>query len=339
MNIKIFWFMVYACIFLPGQLFGWGFEIHKYINRGAVRLLPAEMDDFGFYEDYLVENAPAPDHWKTFAKDEGIRHYMDMDNFEKYPFKNMPRKYKDMIQKYGREKVHENGLLPWATLQCIELLTGYMKSGKWPEALLVAATLGHYVGDGHQPLHTAANYDGQLTGNTGIHFRYEVTMTEAFLAEITLDGGAPVYASVASPEKPGKKDEKSGMADAQARKTRSQLAKKVKSVKKPLDYIFDYITVSYPGVKPIMDADTKHKGNIESDPDRYYRLIWQDTRPMTSVALQNARVALASLWYTAWKNAGSPKIPRIPSGKLLTITTEQEWKDVFGSFDKSKIIQ
>jgi hypothetical protein len=40
----------------------------------------------------------------------------------------------------------------------------------------VAADIGHYVADMHQPLHLTRNYNGQLTGNYGIHARYEGQM-------------------------------------------------------------------------------------------------------------------------------------------------------------------
>ena len=36
-------------------------------------------------------------------------------------------------------------------------------------AVLFASTLAHYIQDAHQPLHVHNNYDGQLSGQTGLH--------------------------------------------------------------------------------------------------------------------------------------------------------------------------
>ncbi|MDQ7052564.1 MAG: hypothetical protein Q9P14_06620 [candidate division KSB1 bacterium] len=38
--------------------------------------------------------------------------------------------------------------------------------------------------DIHNPLHTTKNYDGQLTGNKGIHSRYERWMVETYLDQL-----------------------------------------------------------------------------------------------------------------------------------------------------------
>jgi hypothetical protein len=49
-----------------------------------------------------------------------------------------------------------------------------------------AAEICHYVGDAHVPLHTSLNYDGQLSGQRGIHALWESTLPEMDLAEYQL---------------------------------------------------------------------------------------------------------------------------------------------------------
>jgi hypothetical protein len=39
-----------------------------------------------------------------------------------------------------------------------------------------AGEMAHYIDDINQPLHSTQNYDGQVTGNSGIHARYAGTM-------------------------------------------------------------------------------------------------------------------------------------------------------------------
>ena len=40
------------------------------------------------------------------------------------------------------------------------------------------ADLGHYIGDAHVPLHTTSNYNGQFTGQIGIHALWETHVYE-----------------------------------------------------------------------------------------------------------------------------------------------------------------
>ena len=55
-----------------------------------------------------------------------------------------------------------------------------LRAGDWTSAVTWAADLGHYTADSHQPLHCTKNYDGQNTGNDGVHFRFEVMMMDRF---------------------------------------------------------------------------------------------------------------------------------------------------------------
>src|SRR5690606_7761813 len=50
-----------------------------------------------------------------------------------------------------------------------------------PQSILrISADLGHYIGDAHVPLHTTRNYNGQLTGQEGIHGFWESRLPELF---------------------------------------------------------------------------------------------------------------------------------------------------------------
>jgi len=59
----------------------------------------------------------------------------------------------------------KNGTLPWVTDSTYHVLVRQFKSKEWSKAVLTAADLGHYVGDGHIPLHLTTNYDGKEQGS------------------------------------------------------------------------------------------------------------------------------------------------------------------------------
>ena len=52
-------------------------------------------------------------------------------------------------------------------------------------------SLAHYIQDAHQPLHATNNYDGQLTGNNGIHARFETALFERFQSRLTIRPAPP----------------------------------------------------------------------------------------------------------------------------------------------------
>ncbi|HET7216555.1 MAG TPA: hypothetical protein VFJ02_00845, partial [Vicinamibacterales bacterium] len=111
--VPIFSILV-LCGAQPAQ--AWGFEAHKYILDKAIAILPPEIRPF--FEKYrvtIVEHSVDPDLWRTVGWDaeESPRHFVDMDAYGPWPFKDLPRDFDAVVARYGREFVDKNGLLPW----------------------------------------------------------------------------------------------------------------------------------------------------------------------------------------------------------------------------------
>ena len=47
-------------------------------------------------------------------------------------------------------------------------------------------SLGHYIADANEPLHTTLNYDGQLTNQDGIHAFWESRLPGLFYSNYNL---------------------------------------------------------------------------------------------------------------------------------------------------------
>jgi len=93
-------------------LLGWGFYGHKLINRQAVFLLPPEM--MIFYKpviDIITEHAVDPDKRRYIMKEEGPRHYMDMDHY--HPWDSIPLSYAAAVKKYGEDTLLQHGIVVW----------------------------------------------------------------------------------------------------------------------------------------------------------------------------------------------------------------------------------
>jgi len=84
----------------------------------------------------------------------------------------------------------DQGILPWAILKTADSLPSCFENNDMHKAMLLAADLGHYIGDSHMPLHITRNYNGQYTGQYGVHSRYESNMIGTFQNQIVYDGTA-----------------------------------------------------------------------------------------------------------------------------------------------------
>jgi hypothetical protein len=159
--------------------------------------------------------------------------------------------------------------------------------------------LGHYIGDAHQPLHATANYNGQLSGNFGIHSRYESSMLNIYQSEV-----------IVAPES-------------------------VQYINSVLDFAFDYLYESNSYVDSVMDADDYAKATSGwngsgTPPSSYYAALWEKTKSYTKLQIQRGSVDLASIWYTAWVNAGlSPVVEDALAGMPAGFELKQNYPNPF----------
>ena len=101
------------------QSFCRGFYAHKKINYYAVFLLrPEMMVLFKPQIDFLTEHAVDPDKRRYAVKQEGPRHYIDIDHYGRYPYDSLPRKWNDAVTKYSEDSLNMYGIVPWWLKQC-----------------------------------------------------------------------------------------------------------------------------------------------------------------------------------------------------------------------------
>ena len=250
------------------KVYAWGWGTHRYINENAVDYLPPEMDFFQEHSDYLREHSTDPD------VDElpGYYHYIDIDYYPEFFEGTFPHDWNEAVEQYGYDVIISNGTIPWVIEAWTDSLTVLMSSGQWETVWQLAAELGHYVADSHQPLHLTLNYNGQLTGNYGIHSRYETHMINPHLSELPLPDSSSIYWS---------------------------------SV---IDSVFRYIEEIYPYVNEIIAADDLAAAQDPNYNSTYYNILWEELDSLTISVIHCAIIDLASIWQTAWINAGSPTL-------------------------------
>lgn len=86
-----------------------------------------------------------------------------------------------------------HGILPyWLPIMQRRLTRAFLERDV--QAILrLSADIGHYIGDAHVPLHTTSNYNGQLTGQNGIHGFWESRIPELFSTDWDLITGPAEY--------------------------------------------------------------------------------------------------------------------------------------------------
>jgi hypothetical protein len=181
---RALWALPIAALFLsPSPVKAWGFEAHKFIAERTIALLPPGLRElFERQRTSFVEHAIDPDLWRNVGfVDEPPRHFLDLDAYGSAPFSELPHSYDEAVAKFGPEKVNEEGTLPWRAAEVHGRLRRAFEQLARPDgpgyaadnAVFFASILSHYVGDAHVPFHAIVNYDGQLTGQHGVHSRFE----------------------------------------------------------------------------------------------------------------------------------------------------------------------
>lgn len=183
----------------------------------------------------------------------------------------------------------QHGVLPYNLEQMLKRLTDAFLERDVKRILRHSADIGHYIADAHVPLHTTANYNGQLTGQDGLHAFWESRLPELF-AEENYDFWV-------------------GQAQF---------------IEKPNDYFWKMVMDSHSLVDSVIGIERSLR--TEFPPDRqlcneYRNNVMVKTQcpdfatayhermgDMVESRMQAAIVAVGSAWYTAWVLAGQPDL-------------------------------
>jgi hypothetical protein len=256
----------------------WGYQGHYKISFESALSFNQEMSQFIEWRSTLAEHASDADYRKDEDPSEGPKHYIDIDNYPEFIANGrIPQTLDSVIAIYGEDFVIDQGILPWATVTTYDSLVQCFLRRDWYKAVLFASDLGHYVGDGHMPLHITRNYNGQYTGNSGIHSRYESAMISTFIGQINYPGDAIYF-----------------VEDVNA-------------------YVFDYLYANYMYADSVLLADDYAEGVAGNTSSYTYKeALWNKTKNFTIPLFARASNTLAELIYSAWVDAGKPLIN--PSG-------------------------
>lgn len=313
--------VVLVVIFPIKTLNSWGFFGHIRINKMAVFTLPPEM--IGFYKryiDYVSEHAVDPDKRRYASKVEAPRHYIDIDHYGNDTldaFDAVPERWSDAVVKYTEDTLQAYGIVPWHINSMMYWLTDAFKDKNVERILYLSADLGHYIADAHVPLHTTKNYNGQLTGQRGIHGFWESRIPELTADDYNYFVGRADYIS------------------------------------SPLSYAWQTVRASHSAVDSVLDferilnnkfpADQKYTyenrgASVMKQYSLEYTMAYNTMLDgMVERRMRKAVISVGSMWYTAWVNAGEPNLDKLLLSPRDLAKLEKEAKELEEQFEGNAI--
>jgi hypothetical protein len=193
-----------------------------------------------------------------------------------------------------KDQLSEHGILPYHLNQMLNRLKYAFIDRDVKKILRLSADFGHYVGDAHVPLHTTENYNGQLSGQDGIHAFWETRLPELFA-----DDSYDFWVGKAT------------------------------LIEQPQDYFWDIVLKSHTYVDSVLGIEKDLR--TQFPPDRQFcnemrgdvlvKTQCEDFAKayherMGSMVEERFRAAIAvtgNVWYTAWVMAGQPDLSHLGS--------------------------
>lgn len=299
--------------------FCWGFYAHRQINYYAVFLLPPEM--LALYKPeiaFLADHAVDPDKRRYMIPEEGSRHFIDLDRYGPYPYRDLPRSWDEACLRYTEDSLVKHGIAPWWISRMVERLTRAFETRNRLLILKTSADLGHYIADIHVPLHTSSNHNGQHTGQHGIHGFWESRIPELFAA--------------------GTFDFLLGRADYLPDVSR---------------FIWDRVLESAVAADTVLGVEREL--SAATPPDRKYAFetrqgllvrqyaagytasYHQRLSGMVERRMRQSIYAVASCWYTAWVNAGQPSLRGLHAYGF-SAADSLEWRQVQQAWMRDRVL-
>lgn len=230
-------FLLAAALSLaPTAALAWGGTAHKVIDRAAIEAIPYNGPVFlRKYEDYIAASALLPDSWRgnseNFSKiEEDPNHGWFREQFAF--LRPIPRsRYEFVIALYKRHEqikdsdpetaartnVRWTGTLPYAAIEAYDRIVVCMRrvraaGAQGPDATVAEQNcafdvirLGHYIGDGANPMHDSVSSDGWrgpnpqgYTTDRSVHGRFESRFVDGMkltVANIAPRLGPPAHLS------------------------------------------------------------------------------------------------------------------------------------------------
>jgi hypothetical protein len=260
------------------SLLSWGENADRLVANKAVDTLPDEMQPFfqanrQFLVQHVTDLQEAVPKSVIPFEHPRTADFVALDHYGPFPFSALPRDYKNAISKFNRRTLDQYGVLPWQVGLYSKRLTDAFHDRNWNDAKLAAAQLAHYVTAAHDPFKTTINFDGKLTGQTGVNDRFGTGLVDRYQLFFFVKPGEAVF------------------------------------VHDPTDRAFEMCLSAHALLESVLLADRRAHAGLTGYTDEYYDRFYALAGTLLASQLSDAATDVGSYWMTAWINAGRPQLP------------------------------
>jgi len=320
MKIPYFFRSFIVCAVIISLCGGWGVLVHKTDHQLAVYELPVKMQRF-FYKNmqYITDSSIRPDIRRNKDSTEGPKHFIDLEKYGDSAAWKMPMAWNEAVAKYSKDTLLKYGYVPYHIINMKNKLINAFKSGNGDSILFYAIDLGHYIEDANVPLHSSVNYDGQLTGQRGIHALWESVVPEIEITGYDLytrhkatylkDPALAIWTAIRTAH---------GLLPGVLKKEKEVSAHFVDSTK--------YRTV------------LKYGKTLKYYTDAFAKAYGDALKPTINQQLISSANLVADFWYTAWVDGGSPNLDLLLKTSF-TRDDEKKLNTELRSFEHNTLIK
>lgn len=211
------------------------------------------------------------------------------------------------------------GILPFHIEVMQKRLTQAFYNRNINAILWLSSEIGHYISDGHVPLHTTENYNGQMTNQLGLHAFWESRLPELFAdQEYDFFVGKPEYIDNLN------------------------------------EWVWDIVLSSHSDLDDVLDLDKKLAQEFPPDKqmcfeDRFDRTVKTQCKEyseayhraldgMVERKMRSAIQAVASSWYSAWVDAGQPDMSKLMGDYVETEEERMKREELEKKFNQGEIL-
>lgn len=218
---------------------------------------------------------------------------------------------------FAKDQFSGYGVLPYHLLNYYYRLKKAFEIKDVERILRLSADYGHYIGDAHVPLHTTENYNGQMTNQVGIHAFWESRVPELFA-----DKEYDYFVG------PAKYIDDKGAYFWDIVLTSHSYVDSVLLIEKELSKTF-------PEDKQFC-FDNRNDRTTRTQCEEYVRAYSNRLDGMVESRMRDAIYSIGCIWYSAWVDAGQPKINELdlfkPNEAFLKNLAEEK-----ASYDSGEI--
>jgi hypothetical protein len=186
-----FFSLIVVAVLLPALAPGWGDAGHTTINRVAAEKIPSDMPGFLRASSRRIAwLGPEPDRWRSNLEKplndaQAPDHFIDLEAVDwlkplppdRYRFIQAVYEYRAQHPRDALPQPEKIGFQPYITIEIFDRLkvafreyrhaqAGHSSTGNAEaNAIFYAGWLGHYVGDGSNPMHASIHHNGWVGPN------------------------------------------------------------------------------------------------------------------------------------------------------------------------------